>query len=67
MLHCSPGHLGIVYQPLGAHFAGSSTPRALCFLPDGTILNTHSKAKITGGEVGGKGVMPSCAILGQGR
>lgn len=64
VLHCSPGHLGIVYQALGAHFAGRSTPRTLCFLPDGTILNARSKAKITGGEVGGKGVMRNLRDLG---
>ncbi|MFD7919551.1 hypothetical protein ACFV3R_10035 [Streptomyces sp. NPDC059740] len=60
----SPGHLGIVYQALGAHFAGRSTPRSLCFLPDGTVLNARSKAKVTGGEVGGEGVMRKLRDLG---
>lgn len=60
----SPGHLGIVYQSLGAHFAGRSTARTLCFLPDGTVLNARSKAKVTGGEVGMKGVMRKLRELG---
>jgi len=60
----SPGHLGIVYQALGARFAGRSTARSLCFLSDGSVLSARSKAKITGGEVGGKGVMRRLELLG---
>ncbi|MFF4531536.1 hypothetical protein ACFY1P_19985 [Streptomyces sp. NPDC001407] len=60
----SPGHLGIVYQALGARFAGRSTARSLCFLPDGSVLSARSRAKITGGEVGGSAVTRRLELLG---
>ncbi|MEU6349980.1 hypothetical protein ABZ896_11700 [Streptomyces sp. NPDC047072] len=60
----SPGHLGIVYQALGAHFAGRSTARSLCVLPDGSVLSARSMAKVTGGEVGREAVVRRLRALG---
>lgn len=60
----SPGHLGIVYQALGARFTGRGTARSLCVLPDGSVLNARSKAKVTGREAGSGGVVRRLELLG---
>ncbi|MFE3558385.1 hypothetical protein ACFXKW_26515 [Streptomyces sp. NPDC059193] len=60
----SPGHLGIVYQALGARFAGRSSARTLLFLPDGSVLSARSKAKVTGGEAGAQAVIRKLEALG---
>ncbi|MBK3629375.1 hypothetical protein JHN59_32070 [Streptomyces sp. MBT49] len=60
----SPGHLGIVYQALGARFTGRGTARSLCFLPDGSVLSARSKAKVTGREAGSGGVVRRLELLG---
>ncbi|RLU82014.1 hypothetical protein CTZ27_31125 [Streptomyces griseocarneus] len=64
IIRTSPGHLGIVYQALGARYAGRSTARSLCFLPDGSVLSARSRAKITGGEAGGNAVARRLELLG---
>ncbi|MFJ5850456.1 hypothetical protein [Streptomyces sp. NPDC092903] len=60
----SPGHLGVVYQALGARFSGRATPRSLCLLPDGSVLSARSKSKITGREVGMGGVIRRLEVFG---
>ncbi|MEU9744804.1 hypothetical protein [Streptomyces niveus] len=60
----SPGHLGIVYQALGARFSGRGTARTLCLLPDGSVLTARSKSKVTGREVGSRGVIRRLHLLG---
>ena len=47
-----PGHVGIVYQALGAVYAGRSTARTLRLLPDGTVLNDRTVQKIRRQEQG---------------
>ncbi|HRH40511.1 MAG TPA: hypothetical protein PKY82_02620 [Pyrinomonadaceae bacterium] len=46
------GHLGIVYQSLGASFLNRSSPIRQYILPDGTNLSKRTISKIRNGEVG---------------
>jgi hypothetical protein len=48
----TPGHCGIIYQGLGAHFAGRSTPRIVRLFPDGTEPNPRGMTKIRKLETG---------------
>lgn len=48
-----PGHVGIVYQALGARYAGRGTARSLRLLPDGRAVNARAAQKIRAGERGG--------------
>lgn len=40
-----PGHVGIVYQALGARYLGRATPRTVHLLPDGRIFNGRTEQK----------------------
>lgn len=46
------GHLGIVYQALGATFLNRSSPVRQFILPDGSNLSKRTISKIRNGEVG---------------
>jgi hypothetical protein len=47
-----PGHVGFVYQALGASYLGRSTSRVLTILSDGTVYSDRSMAKVRSGERG---------------
>lgn len=47
-----PGHVGIVYQALGASYLGRGTARSLTILPDGAVYSDRSMAKVRAGERG---------------
>lgn len=49
-----PGHVGVVYQALGAVYTGRGTARWLTILPDGSVLTARTLAKITGNEAGAR-------------
>lgn len=51
-----PGHVGIVYQALGARYLGRATPRTLHALPSGLVLNDRSLQKVRAGERGWRSV-----------
>ncbi|MDR7277589.1 Mom family adenine methylcarbamoylation protein [Catenuloplanes atrovinosus] len=59
-----PGHVGVVYQALGAVYTGRGTARTLWLLPDGTSVIARSAAKITGGERGGNGLITRLVARG---
>lgn len=59
-----PGHVGTVYQALGATYTGTATPRTLLLLPDATVLTARAAAKVTGGEQGHLGVVDRLVALG---
>jgi hypothetical protein len=59
-----PGHIGCVYQALGAAYMGRATPRSLIVLPDGTALSARARAKVTGGERGRQGVVNRLVAMG---
>jgi len=59
-----PGHFGIVYQALNAHYAGRGTARTLTMLPDGTVLNDRSRSKILNTERGAQHVIAKLTSLG---
>ncbi|MGC4886653.1 hypothetical protein [Micromonospora sp. DT227] len=59
-----PGHVGTIYQALGAIYTGRATARTLTLLPDGTVLTARSAAKITGGERGMGGQITRLVSLG---
>lgn len=46
------GHIGTIYQALGAVYSGRSTARTLRLLPDGTVLNDRMLQKIRRQERG---------------
>jgi len=52
-----PGHVGIVYQALGAVYTGRGTARWLTMLPDGSVLSARTLAKITAAEPGSNGAI----------
>lgn len=61
-----PGHVGWVYQGLGAACLGRATPRpSLVMLPDGTSLPDRARAKITARDQGHRGVVRRLLTLGQ--
>lgn len=41
-----PGHVGVVYQALGAIYTGRSTARRLRLLPDGSVFSERAASKI---------------------
>lgn len=41
-----PGHVGTVYQALGARYLGRSTPQTLHILPDTTTFSARAAAKV---------------------
>lgn len=47
-----PGHVGIVYQALGAVYTGRGRSQTLRLLPDGSVLSARAVAKIRSGERG---------------
>ncbi len=47
-----PGHVGIVYQALGAVYTGRGRSQTLRLLPDGSVLSGRAVAKIRSGERG---------------
>lgn len=47
-----PGHVGTIYQALGATYLGLATARTLRVLPSGQILNDRAIQKIRSGERG---------------
>lgn len=47
-----PGHVGVVYQALGAVYTGRGRSQTLRLLPDGSVLSGRAVAKIRGGERG---------------
>lgn len=47
-----PGHVGTVYQALGAIYTGRGRSQTLRLLPDGSALSGRAVAKIRGGERG---------------
>jgi hypothetical protein len=47
-----PGHVGTVYQALGAVYTGRGRSQTLRLLPDGSALSGRAVAKIRGGERG---------------
>lgn len=47
-----PGHVGTVYQALGAVYAGRATARTLRLLPDGTVFSDRAAQKIRAAERG---------------
>lgn len=47
-----PGHVGGVYQALGARYVGRARPGAMLLLPDGRSLSPRAVAKIRNGERG---------------
>ncbi|MFG1872105.1 Mom family adenine methylcarbamoylation protein [Micromonospora arborensis] len=59
-----PGHVGTIYQALGAVYTGRATARTLTVLPDGTVLTARSAAKITGAERGMGGQITRLVSLG---
>ncbi len=59
-----PGHVGIVYQALGAVYTGRATPRTNTMLPDGTVLTARTIAKVTGKESGGDGAIARLVQMG---
>lgn len=42
----SPGHVGIIYQATNALYTGTTWPRTLWVLPDGTVFSDKAKQKI---------------------
>lgn len=52
-----PGHVGWVYQALGAACLGRATRRSLVMLPDGTSLPARARAKVTARERGHRAVV----------
>lgn len=59
-----PGHLGIVYQALGAAYTGRGRARTLTMLPDGSVLQDRARAKLLGWERGAGGVVSRLVKLG---
>jgi hypothetical protein len=59
-----PGHVGIVYQALGAVYTGRGTARTVTMLPDGAVLTARTIAKITGQEQGHVGAVSRLVNLG---
>ncbi|WP_431976026.1 hypothetical protein [Micromonospora haikouensis] len=53
----SPGHVGCVYQALGAAYTGLGAKRILRVLPDGSVVNERSKTKVRHREQGYRGVV----------
>ena len=47
-----PGHVGTVYQALGARYLGRSTPRTLYLLPDATVFSARAAQKVRALERG---------------
>jgi hypothetical protein len=47
-----PGHVGTVYQALGAAVLGRSKPRTIRVLPDGTTFSERAMSKVRRREVG---------------
>ena len=47
-----PGHVGFVYQALGAVHLGRSARRSILVLPDATVLSSRALAKVRAGERG---------------
>ena len=47
-----PGHVGVVYQALGATYTGRGRSQTLRLLPDGSALSGRAVAKIRSGERG---------------
>jgi hypothetical protein len=47
-----PGHVGTVYQALGAEYTGRGTPRTLALLPGGVVFSPRAMQKIRAGERG---------------
>lgn len=47
-----PGHVGTVYQALGATYTGRAKGRVHRLMPDGTIFSPRAASKIRNGETG---------------
>ena len=47
-----PGHIGGVYQALGARYVGRAQPNTMLLLPDGRSLSPRAVSKIRNGERG---------------
>lgn len=61
-----PGHVGVVYQALGAVYTGRGTARTLWLLPDGTSVIARSAsiscgagAAVTAGDQGRLSTAPA--------
>lgn len=47
-----PGHIGVVYQALNAHYLGRTARRTKKYLPDGTVLDERIMSKVRNQERG---------------
>jgi hypothetical protein len=59
-----PGHVGFVYQALGAVHLGRSARRSILVLPDATVLSSRALAKVRAGERGHEYVERHLVALG---
>ncbi|SDT74175.1 Mom family adenine methylcarbamoylation protein [Actinoplanes derwentensis] len=59
-----PGHVGTVYQALGAVYTGRGTARKLTVLPGGLVFPDRSRQKIIGGEQGANGAIARLVDMG---
>lgn len=59
-----PGHWGTIYQAHNGRYLGRTKPRTARLLPDGTILNERSLAKVVANVRGGRPVVE--ALVGWG-
>ena len=59
-----PGHVGTVYQALGATYTGRGTARTLTMLPDGSVLSDRSAQKVRAGEKGARAVVAQLVAMG---
>lgn len=59
-----PGHWGHIYIAGNATFLGRSTPRTICLLPDATVLNERSQAKVRARDRGWQHVAGRLVDLG---
>jgi hypothetical protein len=48
----TPGHVGVVYQALGAAYLGRSSPDTELVLPGGAVLSKRALSKVRADEVG---------------
>lgn len=58
------GHVGVIYQAVGATYTGRGTPRTLILLPDGSVLNGRTAQKIRRTEPGHQAAERRLVALG---
>lgn len=59
-----PGHVGTIYQALGAHYCGRGTARTLLVLPDGATFNARTASKVRARERGWQYAVERLVALG---